>query len=153
MKHQDADQLYQLADLVHAVARLLPAPADLKPGPCTPVEINVMQFIGKNPGTSASVAASATLLLPSNFSRVLKGLIAKGLLRREIDENDARGVRLYPTALANANTRHLRDAWSRALAGVATDMATVELVNAALRRIETELALGAPSQVNEQISE
>ena len=145
MKQKHADKLYELADLIHAVARRLTAPADLKLGPCTPVEINVMRFISKNPGTSVNVAATATLLFPSNLSRVLKSLIAKGLLRREVDDWDARTVRLYPTELARANMEHMRDVWSQALAGMTTDMATVELANTALRRIETELASRSPA--------
>ena len=45
LTEEQADRLYEIADLIHAVARRLAAPADLRPGPCTPVEINVMRRI------------------------------------------------------------------------------------------------------------
>ncbi len=149
MTEEQAEKLYQLADLIHAVARQLGAPADLRPGPCTPVEISVMRFISRNPGSSARVAAAATRLASSNFSRVIKGLISKGLLRRETDGQDARGVRLYPTDLAKANEAQMRRAWSAALAGAAPDLHTIDLVNAVLWDIEAELALRANSPTHD----
>lgn len=152
LTEEQADTLYELADLIHALARQLGGPADLRPGPCTPVEISVMRFISKNPGTSARLAASATLLPSSNFSRIIKGLIAKGLLLRKADERDARGVRLYPTQMAIANRERMREQWSQVLAGTTADLAAVELVNATLRRVESELvARGqAPSRAADQ---
>lgn len=139
MTQEQADKLYELAELIHAVARQLGVPADLKPEPCTPVEVSVMRFVGRNPGTSARAAARATLLPSSNFSRVLRGLMRKGLLLRKTDEKDARCVRLYPTATAKASMEHMRHAWSQALDGAITDPTTVELVNATLRRVESQL--------------
>jgi DNA-binding MarR family transcriptional regulator len=135
-----ADRLHELADLVHAVARQLGVPAGLRPGLCTPVEISVMRFVCRNPGTSAGVAASATLLPSSNFSRIVKGLIAKGLLTREADARDARSVRLHPTALARENMDRIREAWSAALDDVTVDLPDIERVNATLRMVEVELA-------------
>lgn len=139
MAEEQADRLYELADLIHAVARQLGTPADLRPGPCTPVEISVMRFISRNPGTSARTAANATRLPSSNFSRVIKGLIAKGLLLRKADERDARSVRLYPTEMAKANMERMRAFWSRALEGTTAEPATLDLINTTLRRIESEL--------------
>jgi len=140
MTEEEADRLYELAGLIHAVARQLDAPADLRPGPCTPVEISVMRFVSLNPGTSARAAADATRLATSNFARVIKGLILKGLLRREPDERDARGVCLYPTELAKENSARMRAEWSAALADTAPDPAAVAYVNATLRGIEAGLA-------------
>nr|WP_248308289.1 MarR family winged helix-turn-helix transcriptional regulator [Devosia sp. 919] len=125
-----------MADLVHAVARQLVVPADLRPGPCTPVEISVVRFICRNPGTSARTAAAATMLPSSNFSRVIKGLIAKGLLVRQADDQDARVVRLYPTALAETNMLRMRQLWSQSLVDASLTPETIAVVNAALRRIE-----------------
>ena len=42
-----------------------------------------MRFIDRNPGTSASAAAEATQLISSNFSRALRSLEKKDLVRRE----------------------------------------------------------------------
>lgn len=106
---------------------------------CTPVETTVMRFINQNPGTSARAASAATLLPSSNFSRVVRGLEAKGLVRRESDARDARSVRLYPTSLAEENLKRLRDAWSRSLEGIIDDPRTIDTINTTLRRIETEL--------------
>jgi MarR family transcriptional regulator, temperature-dependent positive regulator of motility len=106
---------------------------------CTPLESAVMRFIDRNPGTSARAASEATLLPSSNFSRALRGLEKKGLVRRDVNERDARGVHLYPTARAQENLQHLREAWSRALEGIVDDPETIDLVSATLRRIENEL--------------
>lgn len=149
MTEERTDTLYELADLIHALARQLGAPADLRPGPCTPVEISVMRFISKNPGTSARAAANATRLPSSNFSRVIKSLISKGLLLRKADERDARSVRLYPTEMAEANMERMRAFWSQALEGTTADPATLDLVNMTLRRIESELASEAPVPAQE----
>lgn len=139
MNDDDASRLFELADLIHAVGRQLRSPGNLEPGPCSPVEINVMRYIKQNPGTSARAAADASLLPSSNFSRVINGLIAKGLVRREADNRDARAVRLYPTAITEANTARMRDAWSKALDGIVDDPATIEFLNATLRHIERGL--------------
>ena len=87
---------------------------------CAPVESIVLRLIDRIPGTSARVAAEATLLPSSNFSRVLRGLEKKGLVRRDIDPHDSRSVRLYPTARARENLQHLREEWSQTLGGSST---------------------------------
>ena len=140
MKEDDTDKLYELADLVHAVARHLPAPTNLEPGPCTPVEIGVMRFVGRNPGVSAREAAHACRMPSSNFSRVLGGLVQRGLLERRPDKKDGRVVHLHPTTLSRENARRMRQAWSAALRGAALDEATVTAVAEALSRIEAHLA-------------
>lgn len=102
-----------------------------------------MRFIDRNPGTSASAAAEATQLISSNFSRALRGLEKKGLVRRDVDQEDGRRVRRYPTARAHDNLRRLRDVWSRLLDGVVDDSAEIDALNAALRRIEIQLVARA----------
>lgn len=139
MNEDDVSRRFELADLIYGVGRHIRPPTDLEPGPCTPVEITVMRFINRNPGTSARTAAEATLLASSNFSRVVSGLAAKGLVRREVDTRDARSVRLYPTAVAEENRKRLRDAWSRSLEGIVDDPATIDFINATLKHIETQL--------------
>lgn len=136
---EEISRLYELADLIHGVSRQLPAPTGLEPGACTPVEITVMRFIHQNPGTSTRAASEATRLPSSNFSRALRGLERKGLIRRVANTRDARGVQLHLTALAHENFRRMRDAWSQALQGLVDDPALLDRVNAMLRRIEAEL--------------
>lgn len=140
MSEEQNAELYELADLVHAVARQLPAPSNLEPGPCTPIEINVMRFVGNNPGVSARAAADACGLPTSNFSRVLRGLVAKGLVERRSDPRDARVVHLHPTDRALKNTLRMREAWAAKLRGAALDHETVTTVSQALRRIVAHLA-------------
>ncbi|AQZ54462.1 transcriptional regulator SlyA (plasmid) [Martelella mediterranea DSM 17316] len=139
MNDDTARKLYTLADLIHAVGRHLSVPDGLEPGPCTPVEILVMRHVLQNPGTSAREAAEAALLPSSNFSRVLRGLTEKGLLRQETDERDARGKRLYLTDRAKANFKRMQEVWSRDLSGLIEDDRQLEAVNATLRHIETRL--------------
>lgn len=136
-------ELHELADLVHAVARRLPAPSNLEPGPCTPIEINVMRFVGNNPGVSARAAADACGLPTSNFSRVLRGLVAKGLVERRSDPRDGRVAHLHPTDRAQKNTLRMREVWGAKLRGAALDHETVATVAQALRHIEAHLAGGA----------
>lgn len=98
-----------------------------------------MGFVGANPGTSAGAAARATGLPTSNFSRVLKRLIDKGLLRRESDEQDARLSHLFATDLAHENWGRMRDAWSASLDGALPDSASLAGLHDALGRIDAHL--------------
>jgi MarR family transcriptional regulator, temperature-dependent positive regulator of motility len=139
VKKDKASQLLELALLVHGVGRQLGLPPGLQPGGCTPVETLVMRFIYEHPGTGPGEASKGTLLPSSNFSRALRSLESKGLLRRQTHSRDARSVRLYLTALAEEDFKRMRNAWSRALEGIITDPGAVELVNDVLRKIEKEL--------------
>jgi len=139
MTDDAAFKLYELADRIVAIGRHFRPPPDLQPGPCSPVEITVMRHINHNPGTTPRAAAEATLLPSSNLSRTLRTLEEKGLVRREADVRDTRGIRLYPTPLAAENVVRLRSAWSQALAGALPDEQVIDVVNAALRRVEEEL--------------
>ena len=139
MDDAQVERLFELADLILAVGRLLRSSPHYAPEWCTPLESAVMRFIDGNPGTSARAASEATLLASSNFSRALRSLEEKGLVRRDVDPRDARGVHLYPTAHAQENLQHLREAWSRTLDGTLDDPETIDSVNAALRHIENQL--------------
>ena len=139
MNDDEVSRLFDLADLILAVGRQISSAPGYSPEWCTPLESAVMRFIDRNPGTSARAAAEATLLPSSNFSRALRGLEEKGLVRRDVDARDARSVHLYPTARAHENLQHLREAWGRTLEGTVDDPGTIDLVNATLRRIENEL--------------
>jgi MarR family transcriptional regulator, temperature-dependent positive regulator of motility len=138
-----ASRLFELADLILAVGRQIHAAKEFGAESWTPLESAVMRFIDRNPGTSASAAAEATQLISSNFSRALRGLERKGLVRRDIDQHDGRRVRLYPTDRAQDNLRQLREVWSRLLVGIVPDTDEVEAVSSTLRRIEAELVARA----------
>ncbi|MHC9237568.1 MarR family winged helix-turn-helix transcriptional regulator [Pseudooceanicola sp. 502str34] len=145
MAERQSTELYELVDLVHAVARRLPAPLDLEPGPCTPVEISVMRFVGRNPGVSARAAADACGLPTSNFARVSKSLVAKGLLERRSDPEDARIALLHPTDLAEKNSLRMREHWSAALSDAGLDPDMIAATTQALRRIEAHLSDQPPA--------
>jgi DNA-binding MarR family transcriptional regulator len=138
-----ASQLFELADLILAVGRQIYASKDVPAESWTPLESAVMRFIDRNPGTSASAAAEATNLISSNFSRALRGLEKKGLVQRDVDQDDGRRVRLYPTPQAHDNLQRLRDVWSRLLDGIVNNPDEIDAVISILRRLETELAARA----------
>lgn len=143
MDEEQESRLFELADLILALGRQIHAAKEFGAESWTPLESAVMRFIDRNPGTSASAAAEATQLISSNFSRALRGLEKKGLVRRDVDEHDGRRVRLYPTDRAQDNLRQLRAVWSRLLVEIVPDPDEVEAVNSTLRRIETHLVARA----------
>ena len=135
----DATHLSDLAELILAVARSIQSAGDQTFPTGTPIEISVLRFINHNPGTSARAASEATLLTSSNFSRVLRGLEERGFVNRTADAEDARRVRLYPTALASETRRRLGEEWYRLLRGIEADPAKIDHMLATLQRIEGEL--------------
>jgi len=138
-----ASRLFELADLILAVGRQIYASKDVPAEPWTPLEIAVLRFIDRHPGTSASAAAEATQQISSNFSRALRGLETRGLVRRDVDQRDARRVRLYPTPQAQDNLNRLRDVWSRLLDGIVSDPEEIDIAISILRRLEVELTARA----------
>ena len=144
MEENQSSQLFELADLILAVGRHIEASKEAEAQSGTPLEGAVMRFIDRHPGTTAGAAAEATQLVSSNFSRAVRGLERKGLVRREADAHDARRVRLYPTEKAADNLRRLRDAWSRLLDGTVTDPHEIAAVISTLQHIETRLVAKTP---------
>lgn len=57
----------------------------------------VLRYVSLFPGVSASKLAELLQLHPSTLSGVFKQLIAKNLIERREDPDDARRARLYPT--------------------------------------------------------
>nr|WP_180217894.1 MarR family transcriptional regulator [Streptomyces albus] len=131
--------MFELADLILAISRHLHAAKADAAEPWTPLEAAVMRFIDHRPGATATQAAEATQLISSNFSRALRKLERKGMVRREADPADARRVRLYPTRKAGENLARLQDAWSRLLGEVVPGTAEVDAAIATLRRVESQL--------------
>jgi DNA-binding MarR family transcriptional regulator len=143
MDEAQESRLFELADLILAVGRQLHAAKahDDRHGGAdawTPLESAVMRFIDAHPGTTAGAVAEATHQIASNFSRALRGLERRGLVRREADEGDARRVRLFPTDEARENLRRLHGVWSRLLDGAVAEPVADGLIET-LRNIEAEL--------------
>ncbi|MFD9701655.1 MarR family winged helix-turn-helix transcriptional regulator [Lentzea sp. NPDC059081] len=139
MDEEQTSRLFELADLVLAVGRHIAASKQAEVESGTPLQGAVMRYIDRNPGTSASAAAEATQLISSNFSRAVRGLEAAGLVRRDVDQHDARRVRLYPTEKAQENLQRLRATWSHLLEGTVTDDGEIDATIATLRKIEARL--------------
>ncbi|CAK7285895.1 MarR family winged helix-turn-helix transcriptional regulator [Streptomyces misionensis] len=139
MDEKQKARLFELADLILAVSRHLHAAKADPAEAWTPLEAAVMRFIDHQPGVTATQAAEATRLISSNFSRALRKLEQKGLVRRETDSEDARRVRLYPTRKAAENLRRLEDVWSGLLAEALPDAAETDATIATLRRVESQL--------------
>lgn len=135
----DSASLSDLAELILAVGRLIQPPGDQAIGRCTPIESGVMRYIDRNPETSARAAAEATLLVSSNFSRVLRGLEKKGLVKVKADAKDARRVSLHSTALAQDSRRQLGKEWDRLLGEVENDPTRINDLVTRLQRINGKL--------------
>jgi DNA-binding MarR family transcriptional regulator len=136
---EQTSRLFELADLILAVGRHIQASKQAEALSGTPLEGAVMRHIDRHPGTTAREAAEATQLISSNFSRAVRRLEQAGLVRRDVDQHDARRVRLYPTELAQENLRRLRELWSRLLAEAITDADEIDATISTLRQIETRL--------------
>lgn len=60
-------------------------------------ELRVLRLIGDQPGVNFTTLAAQTRFERSATSRMLSRLIKSGLVRRELDEQDARQFRLFIT--------------------------------------------------------
>ncbi|MFE1206995.1 MarR family winged helix-turn-helix transcriptional regulator [Streptomyces sp. NPDC058762] len=139
MDDKQKARLFELADLILAISRHLHAAKTQTAESWTPLEAAVMRYIDHQPGSTARQAAEATQTISSNFSRALRKLEQKGLVRREADTDDARRVRLYPTEKADENLGQLRETWSRLLDQAVPDATEADEVIAVLRRVESVL--------------
>lgn len=111
--------------------------------PLTGTEALVMRWVHHNPGASPSAVAKATALQRSNCSVALRSLVAKGMIERQIAPDDARAVRLQPTALADESVRKLHAFWVERLRwALDGDEAGVEAAAALLARVESGLRRG-----------
>jgi DNA-binding MarR family transcriptional regulator len=139
MDEEQTSRLFELADLILAVGRHIVAAKEAETKSGTPLEGAVMRYIDRHPGTTARAAAEATQLISSNFSRAVRGLEKEGLVRRDVDQRDARRVRLYPTEKAQENLQRLREVWSLLLEETIADPDEIGAAISTLRQIETRL--------------
>lgn len=109
--------LADFADVVLRISREIDPHGSKAPEivPLTGTEALVMRWIDRNPGTSPSATAEATALQRSNLSVALRSLVAKGMVERRPDPEDARTVRLHSTALAGESIGRLRRHWATML--------------------------------------
>jgi DNA-binding MarR family transcriptional regulator len=110
----DDETLAELAELVLRISREID-PHGAKAIDIVPLnatEALAMRWIESHPGTSATETAEAMSLRHSNLSVAVRSLVAKGMVERRPDPDDARLVRLHPTALARDNVRRLHAHWA-----------------------------------------
>jgi DNA-binding MarR family transcriptional regulator len=105
----------------------------------TPSEGTVMRYLFPHPGALPSEVASATGLQRSNLSAVLRGLEEKGLIERVADPEDARRVRVHPTAEAIRNYALVRREWGSAVAAAAGGDPSVETALPLLAKVRAGL--------------
>lgn len=131
--------LAEFADVVLRIAREIDPNGPQAPDivPLTGTEALVMRWVHHNPGTSPSAVAKATALQRSNCSVALRSLVAKGMIERQTAPDDARAVRLLPTAVADDSVQKLHAFWVDRLRGALDgDDAGVEAAAALLARLE-----------------
>jgi DNA-binding MarR family transcriptional regulator len=140
MDAEQASRLFELADLILAVGRHIESSKQAEARSETPLEGAVMRYVDRHPGATAREAAEATQLISSNFSRAVRRLEKEGLVRRDVDQRDARRVRLYPTRKAQENLQRLREVWSSLLEETVADPAEIDAAISTLRHIEARLS-------------
>ena len=135
------EQLAELAELIVYVARRIRTHGhdDDRIVRLTMTASAVMRHVGRHPGTTPSRAAHATGIRRSNISAALRELEAKGLVTLTQDERDARGVRLHPTPLSEANLALMRAGWIEQFRAALGDHADVRACAGLLERLEEGL--------------
>jgi len=138
------DVLAELADVVLRISREVD-PHGLRAldiVPLTGTEALVMRWIDRNPGASPSAVADATALQRSNLSVAVRSLVAKGMVERRPDPEDARTVRLFSTDVARDSIGRLHAHWAGALRSALGDgdhADAVAVASALLTRIDAGL--------------
>ena len=88
-----------LAFLIHDVAKRLRAEFGRRAAhhDLTPAQARCLVFLAFRPGASQKALAEVLEVRPMSVLRVIDGLQARGLLRREVDPDDRRALRLFLT--------------------------------------------------------
>lgn len=71
-----------------------------KPLGLSPSHAYVLRVVLEQPGVSMKHVSEELELAPSTVTRFIDSLINKQLLTRELDNDDKRGTRIYPTSKA-----------------------------------------------------
>lgn len=85
-------------------------------------ELDVLRFVVGSPGAGSGVVARGLGLQSSNVSTTVRGLVGRGLIRREPDPSDRRSVRLQPTADALDVVARVDDWWTSLFADAMRDL-------------------------------
>lgn len=137
----------RLAELVIDIARevQLRTAQSTPVVPLTPTQGQVMRFVHRHPGCSASDVAEGSGLQRANVSTALRELRGRGYITSQRDAVDGRAIRIHATVLSDTTIAALQGSWAALLesawrAGAHADAGeTLEGVTAVLARIRDGL--------------
>jgi len=117
----DEQRWADLADLVLMISRELQfrGYADRRALSLSQSEGMVVRYLLHGGPAAPSQIAAATGLQRTNLSTVLRGLEQKGLIQRQADPSDGRGVTVRATDRGSSNYALVRHEWAAAVAAAA----------------------------------
>ncbi|MFG1622651.1 MarR family winged helix-turn-helix transcriptional regulator [Kribbella sp. NPDC049227] len=118
----------ELADLTLIISREIQyrGYTDERTVSLTQSEGIVMRYLLQGEAAAPSQIAAATGLQRTNLSTTLRGLEQKGLIQRQANPQDGRGVTVSPTDHGRSNSALARHEWAIAV-GAAADHDTAQL--------------------------
>jgi DNA-binding MarR family transcriptional regulator len=98
-----ADSAGEIIESIHAFRRLVRALQHraVREGPhhdLTPMEGQVLRFLGRHPGAAQSELVTHSVRDKGQMARLISGLRDRGLVEARVDESDRRVHRLYLTS-------------------------------------------------------
>jgi DNA-binding MarR family transcriptional regulator len=119
-------QWADLADLMLIISREIQfrGYTDERALSLTQSEGMVMRYLLQGDPAAPSQIAAATGLQRTNLSTVLRGLEHKGLIQRQANPSDGRGVTVSPTERGRTNYALVRHEWGAAVAAAADNDTT-----------------------------
>lgn len=139
----------ELADLVLAISREIQyrGYADERAQSLTQSEGVVMRYLLRSEPAAPSQIAAATGLQRTNLSAVLRGLERKGLVRRQANPEDGRGITVSATDEGRANYNLVRHEWATEVAEAAGhDAADLDTTLALLNRVKDGMQRDRPQR-------
>lgn len=111
----------------------------------------VMRYLLSVRAGAPSRIAAATGLQRTNLSTVLRGLEAKGLIERQANTDDARGVTVRATKHGSDNYALVRHEWAMAVSAAAgRDTKHLDAALDLLRNVEAGLVSTRPAGTNQR---
>jgi DNA-binding MarR family transcriptional regulator len=121
LRPADEERWADLADLVLIISRELQyrGYSDERAVSLTQSEGVVMRYLLHGEPAAPSQIAAATGLQRTNLSTTLRGLEHKGLIQRQANPSDGRGVTVSPTEDGRSNYALVRREWATAVGAAA----------------------------------
>jgi DNA-binding MarR family transcriptional regulator len=121
LRSADEQRWADLADLALIISREIQfrGYTDERALSLTQSEATVMRYVLQGEPAAPSQIAAATGLQRTNLSTTLRGLEHKGLIQRQANPSDGRGVTVSPTECGRSNYFLVRHEWAIAVAAAA----------------------------------